>query len=175
MKRYHPLLVSLHWLLAILIIFSLLYGENILEGMPNDDPEKISALKVHMVIGVSVLVLMLVRLFVRIKTEKPEEIDTGNALINKTGKYTHYLFYVLVFLMVASGIGISVLSGLPDIVFFESGAALPDTFKDLLPRKAHGLVAKVLFLLIILHLLGTLYHQFIRKDGLLSRMWFGKK
>ena len=175
MKRYHPLLVSLHWLLAGLILFSLLYGSNILEGMPNDDPEKIAVLKVHMSIGFLVFILMVVRLVVRIKTNKPAEIDTGNVLINKAGKYAHYLFYVLVFLIVASGIGISILAGLPEIVFEGSGVALPDTFNDLLPRKAHGLLTKILFLLIVVHLLAALYHQFIRKDGLLSRMWFGDR
>ena len=175
MKRYHPLLVSLHWLLAGLILFSLLYGSIILEGMPNDDPEKIAVLKVHMSVGFVVLVLMLVRLVVRIKTNKPAEIDTGNSLINKAGKYAHYLFYVLVFLVVASGMGISILAGLAEIVFEGSGTALPDTFNDLLPRTVHGLLTKILFLLIVLHILAALYHQFIRKDGLLSRMWFGQR
>ena len=173
MKRYHPLLVSLHWLLAGLILFSLLYGSNFLEGMSNDDPEKITVLKVHMLVGFVVLILMLVRMVVRIRTKKPAEIDTGNALINKAGKYAHSIFYVLVFLIVASGIGISILTGLPEIVFEGSGAALPDTFNDLLSKKAHGLFTKILFILIIVHLLAALYHQFIRKDRLLSRMWFG--
>jgi cytochrome b561 len=175
MKRYHPLLVSLHWLLAILILFSLLTGSNILAELGNDDPEKIAILKVHMIVGLVIFSLMLLRLIVRIKTKKPKEIDTGNTIINKAGKYTHYIFYVLVFLIVASGLGVAILTGLPDIVFFESGAVLPETFNDLLPRKAHGFLTKALFFLIVLHLLAVLYHQFVRKDGLLSRMWFGKQ
>ncbi len=175
MKQYHPLLVTLHWLLAILILFSLLAGSNILAEMGNDDPEKIAALKVHMAVGIAIFFLMLIRLVVRVKTDKPEEIHTGISLINKVGKYTHYVFYVLVFLIVASGVGVSILTGLPDIVFFGSGASLPDNFDDLLPRKAHGLLTKAIFFLIVLHLVAVIYHQFVRKDGLLSRMWLGKR
>ena len=48
MKRYHPLLVSLHWSLAVLILFSLFAGSNILADMPNDNPEKIAILKVQL-------------------------------------------------------------------------------------------------------------------------------
>jgi cytochrome b561 len=45
MKRYHPALVSLHWLLAVLIVVALLMGSNILSQIPNDNPEKLFALK----------------------------------------------------------------------------------------------------------------------------------
>lgn len=69
---------------------------------------------------------------------------------------------------------IAIMSGLPDIVFNNSGLPLPESFNDLLPRLFHGVIAKILFLMIFLHLLGALYHQFVRKDSLLSRMWFGK-
>ena len=175
MKRYHPLLVSLHWLLAVLILFSLFAGSIILADMPNDNPDKIAILKVHIISGLVILVLMLLRLFVRIKTGKPEAIDTGDVFINKTGKYSHIFIYVLVFLIVGSGLGIAILSGLSDIVFFGSGEALPETFDDLPPRIAHGVLTKILIVTIALHFLATMWHQFIRKENVLSRMWFGRR
>ena len=174
MKRYHPALVSLHWLLTVLIIVALLMGSNILSQIPNDNPEKIFALKMHMISGFIILVLMVVRVIVRKVTEKPAAADAGNALLNKAGVIAHYLLYLLVFGMVGSGIGIAVLAGLPDIVFNNSGVALPENFNDILPRLFHGIIAKILFAMIILHVLGAMYHQFVRKDSLLSRMWFGK-
>ena len=174
MKRYHPLLVSLHWLLAVLILFSLFAGSNILADMPNDNPEKIAILKVHIISGLVILVLMLLRLFVRIKMDTPEAIDTGDVFINKTGKYSHILIYVLVFLIVGSGLGTAILAGLLDIVFFGSGEALPETLDDLPPRIAHGVLTKILIVAIALHFLATMWHQFIRKENVLSRMWFGR-
>ena len=174
MKRYHPALVSLHWLLTVLIVVSLLMGSNILSQIPNDNPEKLFALKMHMVSGFIILVLMIVRVIVRKVTQKPAAADTGNAVLNKAGIAAHYLLYLLVFGMVGSGIAIAVISGLPDIVFNNSGVALPENFNDILPRLFHGVIAKVLFAMIFLHVLGALYHQFVRKDSLLSRMWFSK-
>jgi cytochrome b561 len=38
----------------------------------------------------------------------------------------------------------------------------------------HGLSWTLLLLLILLHIGAALYHQFFRKDNLLSRMWFGR-
>ena len=84
MKRYHPLLVSLHWLLAVLILFSLFAGSIILADIPNDNPDKIAILKVHIISGLVILILMLLRLFVRMKTGKPVAIDTGDILLQKT-------------------------------------------------------------------------------------------
>ena len=174
MKRYHPALVSLHWLLTVLIIVALLMGSNILSEIPNDNPEKLFALKIHMVSGFIILVLMMVRVIVRKVKEKPAQADAGSAVLNKAGVAAHYILYLLVFGMLGSGIATALIAGLPDIVFNNSGVALPENFNDILPRLFHGVIAKILFFMILVHVLGTLYHQFVRKDGLLSRMWFGK-
>ena len=40
-------------------------------------------------------------------------------------------------------------------------------------RAFHELSWKILLALIILHVAAALYHQFIRRDNLLGRMWFG--
>ncbi len=174
MKRYHPALVSLHWLLAILIIVALFMGSNILTQIPNDNPEKLFALKMHMISGFVILVLMIVRVIVRNVTEKPPQADAGSDAKNKGGVIAHYALYILVFAMVGSGIGTAIMAGLPDIVFNNSGVALPTNFDDILPRVFHGYISKVLFAIIFIHILATLYHQFVRKDGLIARMWFGK-
>ena len=50
-SRYHPLLVSLHWVLAVLIITALAMGFFVLAAMPNVDPQKIGVLRVHMAGG----------------------------------------------------------------------------------------------------------------------------
>lgn len=175
MKRYHPLLVMLHWLLAIMIIIGLVMGGNVLSNTPNSDPEKLFFLKMHMTSGMIILALMIIRFIVRLFTAKPAHADIGNSLLNKLGSMTHYLFYIVVILMAASGLAIANMAGLPDIIFAGSGAALPEDFSEFPPRIAHGILGTVLTLLIAGHVLAFLYHQFVRKDGLFSRMWFGKR
>jgi len=175
MTRYHPTLVALHWLLALLIIGGLIMGGNVLAKTPNTDPFKMTALSIHMSIGMTILVLMLVRLVVRLTTRKPSHADIGNALINKAATWAHWAFYLTVFAMCASGLATASASGLPAIVFGGSGAPLPPSFDDIAPRAAHGILATVLGLLILAHVGAGLYHQYVRKDGLFGRMWFGKR
>lgn len=175
MKKYHPLLVIFHWLLVPVLMLALVMGGNVLVEIPNDSVEKIGALKGHMTIGLSILALMVIRFIIRLFTKKPPHSDIGNSLLNKLGVLAHYALYLLVFVMAGSGIALSMQAGLPDIIFGGSGVALPETFSTFAPRIAHGVIAKVLFITIILHVLAALYHQFVRKDSLFSRMWFGNR
>lgn len=173
--RYHPLLVTLHWLLAFTILLALGMGTFVLTEIPNTSPEKIGGLSDHMIAGIVILTLMLVRLGVRLFTDKPRPASTGSPLLDKVGRLTHYAFYLVVFLMAFSGIGTALQAGLPDIVFFGSGAPLPESFEIYPPRIGHGILAKVLMALIALHVSAALFHQFVRRDGLIKRMWFGKR
>ena len=173
--RYHPALVALHWLVAITVLIALGMGTFVLTEIPNSSPDKVLGLRDHMIAGITILTLMLIRLGVRLFTRKPPRATTGNAFLDKIGVLTHYAFYVLVILMAASGIGTSILAGLPDIVFGGSGAPLPEAFEIFPPRIVHGIVAKLLIALIALHIAAALFHQFIRKDRLIARMWFGKR
>ncbi|MEW8459711.1 MAG: cytochrome b/b6 domain-containing protein [Candidatus Thiodiazotropha endolucinida] len=175
MRRYHPALVLLHWLLAIMIVAGLVMGTNVLNATPNDAPEKLFYLKMHMSMGIIIFILMTVRLGIRFFTAKPPAADIGNRLFNKLGIATHYLFYLVVILMGASGFATANMAGLPEIVFGNSGAPLVSTFDDFPPRIAHGVLSQLLLILIIGHVLAFLYHQYVRKDSLFSRMWFGRR
>jgi len=173
-KRYHLALVVLHWLLALLLIVGLAMGSFVLSALPNSSPDKISALQGHMIAGGLILVLTLIRLVVRLKTKHPAPVSTGHAVLDRLAPLMHGALYMLILLMAASGIATSVLAGLPGIVFGGVGA-LPVNFDALPPRIVHGIVAKILMLAIILHVAAAVYHQFIRHDGLLSRMGFGSR
>ncbi len=175
MKRYHPILVTLHWLLAVLVIGGLVMGGQVLAQTPNTDPAKLFSLKMHMSIGIVILVLMVVRLVIRFATQKPPQADIGNELLNKGAHMAHYLLYAVVIAMSASGLAIANAAGLPAIVFGGSGEALPADFNDIAPRAAHGILSLVLKLLIVGHVLAALYHQFLRKDSLFSRVWYGER
>ena len=175
MKRYHPILVALHWFLAMMIIMGLVMGGNVLSATSNSDPQKIFYLKMHMSAGMIIFILMLVRLVVRFVTAKPPHADIGNDLVNKLGIAAHYLFYLVVILMVISGFAIANMASLPEIVFGSSNIALPATFYEFPPRIAHSILSIILILLITAHVLAFIYHQFIRRDSLFSRMWFGNR
>ena len=173
-KRYHPLLAALHWLLAFFLIALLAGGTLSLKTVPNASAEKLNLLRMHMVMGGSILALMLLRLVARLATEHPPAASTGNALLDRLAPWVHWVLYGLVFVMAGSGIAMAALAGLPDIVFSGAGQ-LPVDFSAYPQRAVHGIVAKLLMLTIALHAAAALYHHFIKRDGLLSRMWFGRR
>jgi cytochrome b561 len=174
-SRYHPVLVSLHWLLALLIVAALIVGFYWLGSIPNSDPQKISVLRLHMAGGILILVLMAIRFFVRMRTSLPPAATTGYPLLDRLAPITHYGFYVLVLLMVGTGYATAILAGLPAIVFDGSGDPLPPHLMIYPSLVAHSLIANLLVGLIALHVLAAFYHQFVRRDGLFRRMFFGRR
>jgi cytochrome b561 len=165
-KRYAPLLVTLHWVIALLIFATFYLGFST-EDVPLT--EEVGILRWHMPLGITVLLLMVVRFVVRLRTARPEPVTTGNAILDKIGVGTHHLLYLFAFLVPLTGLVLSATFNLAPVVFGGEGS-LP---RDLSPM-LHGLIDPILALLIFLHILAALYHQFIRKDNLLARMWYGK-
>lgn len=174
MTRYHPILVALHWVMALLILMALLAGKLLLEQLSNADPQKIEGLFGHMTVGLAIGALLVLRLIIRLSTERPPHASTGNALLDRVGAATHWLFYLLIAVMVASGLGVALSNGLFGIVFGGSGDPLPERFSGP-PRAVHGLVSTLLLALVALHVVAAFYHQFVLKDGLLRRVWFGAR
>ena len=171
--RYHPLLVALHWLSALLIVFMLLVGTFVLSETPNNE-SKVTPLMLHMVTGLLILALTVVRFIVRLATPKPAPATTGNQFLDLVGVATHWLLYLGALGMGISGLGIALQAGLFASVFGGTGD-LPQTFYLYAPRIGHEYVSLGLFALIGLHVAAALYHQFIRRDGLLRRMAFARK
>jgi len=174
-SRYHPALVALHWFLAGFIVLALALGMFALKTIPNSSPHKIEALRSHMIGAAVILTLMLVRLALRLRSARPERASTGVPLLDRLAKVSHLAFYGLVAGMIATGLATALLAGLPAIVFGGSGAALPASFDVFPTRVIHGVIAKVFVALIAVHATAALYHQFVLRDGLLKRMWFGRR
>jgi cytochrome b561 len=173
--RYNPWLVGLHWVLAVMIIGVLPFGFFILAPMPNADPWKIYLLMFHMAGGLLIFGLMTVRFVVRMTTPRPPQQTIGNVTADVIAPVTHYGFYVLVLLMAATGLSTAIVAGLSKNLFQKSSDALPPDF-DVFPTfQAHGLLALVLTVVILLHVAAALYHHYVRHDGLLKRMWFGPR
>ncbi len=171
--RYHPALVALHWVLALALGLALVMGTFSLAELSNASPAKIGALRGHMIVGIAIGALMLVRLLTRMRTTRPAPAD--HAGLDKLRGVVHAGLYLAVFLMAASGAATAWQAGLPDIVFGGNGAALPESFAHLWSRAVHGWMAKVIAALVVLHVIGALFHQFGLRDRLLARMWFGRR
>ena len=173
-SRYHPLLVILHWVLAFFILGALALGALVLAKIPTTDPAKIEALRAHMSGGMIILVLMLIRLVVRTGSAHPAPASAGHPLLDRLAWVSHRLFYVTVIAMASSGLIMALQTGAFDAVFFGQGQ-LPADFWAYRIRSAHYALSRLLMALIALHIVAALYHMVVLRDGLLSRMFFGRR
>lgn len=169
--RYHPLLVVLHWLVALMIAASLFGGLVLLSVTPNDDPLKPVYLQGHMAGGLTLAVVMLVRLATRLTTDKPGPMGEGWQV--RIARITHWALYALIFAMLSTGIGMAALAGLWPLLSGGS-VALPATFESLPPHAGHVLFARVLIALVVLHVGAAVWHA-LRRERVFARMGFGAR
>lgn len=202
-KRYHPWLVTLHWLVGILVVFNLYVGKFVFTNQ--DYPDIAGAL--HMAAGIAVLALVIVRFVVRQRSARPAEARSGSKFADVLAKVVHYGLYVMLIVITVVGLTFALQSGRLERTFLggEAGQGTPQggfpTPQSVAPgtapgaagapapgfqgrrppsgifilRGLHGLSANILLLLIALHVAAALYHQFIRKDNLIARMWYGAR
>ena len=102
--RYHPALVALHWLVALVIAAPLVFGARHLASMENTDPMKVSGLQVHIGVGLLVGCMMLARAMIRLRTRRPAPATSGSALLDRLAWASHRLLYLAVLGQVATGL-----------------------------------------------------------------------
>lgn len=129
----------------------------------------------HWLLAALMGALMAVRLVVRLGTRRPAPAATGSPLLDRLARAMHYTLYGVVVLMAASGIGLALQAGLPDIVFRGSGAPLPESFASFRPHAVHGFLAWLLVVLVGLHVAAAGFHQLVLHDRLLSRMGIARR
>jgi cytochrome b561 len=171
-SRYQPVLVALHWLIALLTIGILCLGFFVLANMPNTDPKKLEILVWHMTGGIFVLVLMTLRVIIRTWSARPATATTGSRPLDRLASMAHASLYVIVFGMIASG---WFTGWLISSSFQRNGPPLPQSFALLPTFQVHATLAVLLVILIAGHIAAAIYHQFVLKNGLFHRMWFGER
>lgn len=168
-SRYGVVAVTLHWLSAILILILIASGFRA-TGM-EDAVAKAGVLKLHVSLGALILLLSLVRVGWWLLADKKPASISMPAWQDRASRAVHFLFYVVIFGMAASGIGMIVLSGAGPLIFSGDVSALPD-FREYPPRIPHGIGARAILALFVVHVGAALYHHVFKKDGLLKRMWY---
>ena len=170
--HYGSVAIAIHWVSALLIITVL--GLGFRAGQTIDPVAKASLLQIHIPLAILVFILTLFRIVWWWRfDQKPAPAGNDPRWQQMSAKAIHVAFYVIILGMAASGIGMMVLSGAGPIIFGGAQGVLPD-FHSYLPRTPHGLGARLMSILLILHAGAALYHHFIRRDITLKRMWFGK-
>lgn len=169
MQRYNVLAITFHWGVGLIIIGLLAVGL-IMDDLPK--PDKYVVYGWHKAFGIIVLALVTLRFAWRMKKVPPAlpaSIPHYQVVISKI---THLALYCLMFAMPLVGWMMSSAGGHPVSVFGLPIPAIVEENKELgkLMHELHEWGAWALIALISLHIGAALYHQFIRKDGILLRM-----
>lgn len=172
MQRYPASVIVLHWLLAPMILLALYMGQDIAQ-LSNDLDLKVDRLIVHMSAGLVIALLFLIRLFANRLHQQKTRNTTNQYHSSKAAVLVHRFIYLLVFGIAATGLGIAAQVDMLNII--EIGETMPESLPNLPARNIHEGLTQLLLATIALHTLAALYHQFIRRDRLLSKMWFSKK
>ncbi len=179
-KRYHCGAILLHWLMAVLIIGNLVLGI-LLEDIPDD--QKFQFYQLHKSLGISVLVLTVLRIVWRFMHPAPALPSSLKAWEAWAVKITHSLFYVLMAAIPFSGWALvsaspknipTILFGvipLPKLPFFD-GVVDVEARKELSHSigEVHELLAYTLLILLALHVAAAIRHHWLLKDETILRM-----
>lgn len=171
--RYHPALVALHWVVALLVLGNLAAGMFILENIANDVPAKQDFLRLHMFTGLSVLALMLARILVRIVTSVPPSPHSSKPL-RLLAKANHLALYFFIIAMVSTGLGMAQQGGLFALLQGQN-IDLPPSFAIYAPYAGHGLFSIVLLVLLAVHVGAVAWHYLSHSQNLFPRIWFGPR
>ncbi|MBL4909424.1 MAG: cytochrome b [Alteromonadaceae bacterium] len=171
-SHYGWLTITLHWLVAVLIFTLFALGVWMVDLTYYHAWYK-SAPALHKSIGISLLLLMLLRLLWRLQQIQPQPLSTHRQFERKAGHTVHLLLYGLFFLIALSGYLISTADGRGIDVFqlftVPALGAFIENQEDI-AGVIHQYLAYSLILLTLLHALAALKHHIIDKDITLKRM-----
>ena len=179
--RYGTVAMSLHWLIAALVIANICLGLYF-SDMSHNDPRLFALVQTHKSIGLTVLALSVLRLLWRLVNPVPPLPPGMGPFLRFAAHASHFLLYFLIIAIPLSGWALVSSSplGLPTMYFgwFEwphIGFLAGLTRAQKIPLShgfgaTHVILAWLAIVLVPVHVLAALYHQFIRRDGVLKRI-----
>lgn len=161
----------LHWFMALLILGLLVLGF-VMTEMPLS-PQKLQVYSWHKWAGVTVFMLLLVRVTWRLSHRPPPLPWQMGKLQQMAAHLGHVVLYVLMLALPISGWLMSSAKGFQTVWFgvlpipdlLAKDKALGESLEEL-----HESLAWVLVLMLVFHVLASLKHHFLDKDDILTRM-----
>lgn len=171
MSRYSAVSIILHWTIFVLIFANATFGGWMEEA---SEADLLQYYELHRSVGITILLLSLVRLGWRLTHAWPPFPDTMPQWERVLARTTHVTFYVLMIGAPLLGWAAASAGGAPASALFGvipwpnlplAGESLSETFGS-----AHEVLVKAIYVVLALHVLGALKHHFFDKDVVLARM-----
>ena len=177
-SRYSSVAIALHWITGLLILGNLIGGLTMDYWLDSPDPAMKQTgffiIGLHKSIGMTVLVLTLVRLAWRIGNPPPPLPSHMTRVEIILARLTHFAFYVLMLALPLTGWAM-VSTGkvvYPTVwfgLFTVPPLPLPKSLGELF-QESHELLAWVMIATLALHIAAAIKHHYLDRDDVLARM-----
>lgn len=162
---------SLHWLVALLIFAQLVLGR-VAEEAPLS-PRKLDLFVWHKSIGLTILLLVLLRIAWRLTNPTPAPVAGTPPRFVTLAKLGHGMLYLLMVLVPLSGWIISDTSRIPFRAFWL--VPVPDLLDaeravSEMAERVHDVLTTALLAVVVVHIVAALIHHFRWRDDTLVRM-----
>ena len=159
--RYGAIASTAHWATAALILLQLISG--VRAFTTQEAVGKITLLRMHVVVGIFILVLTVFRLAWRQLVDRAPTASGIPCRSNRAAAVVHALIYVVLLAVAVSGIDVFVRSGAGAVLFGGRADSLPD-LTLYRPLVAHAVAAWLLVVLVTGHATAALQPS-IRQRG----------
>ncbi len=159
----------LHWTMAAMILSMLCIGAAMVASLANYHV----LISIHRPLGISILVLVVVRLVNRLLNPPPSFPATMSRAERLAATASEFTMYSLMFILPLIGWGMLSAARYP--IILTRSLHLPfilphDVTLYAALRKMHTILAYLFFLTFVAHFVAILYHALIVRDGILKRM-----
>jgi cytochrome b561 len=149
--------IVLHWLIAALVIFQILFGEDIgpayraFSKATEPSAADLFNANLHVYAGIAIFVLAILRVAIRVTRGAPAAPADETAAQKYIAAGTHLVLYLAILVMPITG-GVAWFLGV------ESAA------------EVHEIGKPLLIVFVTLHVLGALYQHFVKRSKVMVRM-----
>ena len=147
--------IALHWIVFLLVAAQFVFNDYIKQAwfkwVETGEFQFNLLISSHVIGGIVILLLVLWRLFLRRKRGVPDLPGDESKAMKAAAHGAHHSLYLLLILMPITGMG----------AWFG---------EQTLAASVHFYLKFALIALILLHVIGALYHQYVLKDNLIDRM-----
>jgi cytochrome b561 len=168
--RFTVLQRLLHWLMAACILAMFFIGVGMVSTIM---PKYVPLLATHKTLGITILVLALIRLGVRARYGAPALPADLPGPMKLAAQLSHYALYALMIGMPLIGWAMLSAGAYPVVLYgnIRLPAILPQSAGlHTLLWNAHFYLAFAFFALVLLHLAAALFHALVRRDGVFESM-----
>jgi cytochrome b561 len=174
MTQYSKRMVIVHWLTLALLVAAWYLGDSLADAT-DDNKATLAGYIRHIAAGSAILLLTVTRLLFRSKDGTP--LAAGQTAMDKVAKGIHHILYTMLLVLPVSGVMTIITSDAGKALLAGDAKLLPkkDGYEHVFAHEVHEMLVTVLIVLVVVHVLGAIKHQFIMKDGLMERMMLRRK